>query len=183
MLPLLLFHKLIYVLRTALRRVTEHIAFCCISALAGGTMFYRWRRMEEEDRARVWRLYGWFSGLMAFGSCVGAVAWAARMVELENSFKADVSSDPVEESLLLALDYSWRSAFSVTYAVEFMCMSAAKLMVLDRMSVFVAPQGTRMLKLWVAAGRGVMAVVVLGNAVGLAANIGAAVHYKRTLRL
>jgi hypothetical protein len=142
-------------------------------------MFYRWRRMEEEDRARVWRLYGWFSGLMAFGSCVGGVAWVTRMVELENAFKADVSSDPVEESSLLALDYSWRSAFTVTYAVEFMCLCAAKLMVLDRMSVFVAPQGTRMLKLWVAAGRGVMAVVVLGNVVGLAANIGAAVHYQK----
>jgi len=26
-------------------------------------MFYRWRRMEEEDRGRVWRLYGWFTAL------------------------------------------------------------------------------------------------------------------------
>jgi hypothetical protein len=155
------------------------IAFFCVSALAGGTMFYRWRRMEEEDRARVWRLYGWVSGLMAFGSCVGAVAWAARMMQLVSSFKANSSSDLVKQSSLFALSFSWRSAFTVTYAVEFMCMSAAKLMVLDRMSVLVAPQGPRMLKLWVAAGRGVMAVVVLGNAVGLAANIAAAVHYQK----
>ncbi len=135
--------------------------------------------MEEEDRGRVWRLYGWVSGLMACGSCVGAVAWAARMMQLVSSFKANPSTDVVKQSTLFALSFSWRAAFTVTYAVEFLCMSAAKLMVLDRMSVFVAPQGTRMLKRWVAAGRGVMAVVVLGNAVGLAANIAAAVHYQK----
>jgi hypothetical protein len=138
--------------------------------------------MEEEDRVRVWRLYGWVSGLMACGSCVGAVAWTARMMQLVSSFKANpigASTDLVKHSSLFALSFSWRAAFTVTYAVEFLCMSAAKLMVLDRMSVFVAPQGTRMLKRWVAAGRGVMAVVVLGNAVGLAANIAAAVHYQK----
>ena len=45
-------------------------------------MFYRWQRMEEEDRGRVWRLYGWFTALMTCGSCFGAVAWAARMMQL-----------------------------------------------------------------------------------------------------
>ena len=34
-------------------------------------MFRRWRRMQEEDRGRVWRLYGWYSALMTCGSCVG----------------------------------------------------------------------------------------------------------------
>jgi len=65
-----------------------------VSAVAGGTMFYLWRRMEEEDRGRVWRLYGWFSGLMACGSCVGAVAWAARMMQLVNAFKANDQCKP-----------------------------------------------------------------------------------------
>jgi len=36
-----------------------------------------------------------------------------------------------------------------------------------------------MQKLWAAAGRVVMAAVVLGNAVGLAANAAAAVHYQK----
>jgi hypothetical protein len=55
-------------------------------------------------------------------------------------------------------------------------LSAAKLMVLDRMSDFAAGQDDRMRKRWAAGGRVVMAVVVLGNAVGLAANVAAAVH-------
>ena len=42
--------------------------------------------MEEEDRGRVWRLYGWFTALMTCGSCFGAVAWAARMMGLVNFF-------------------------------------------------------------------------------------------------
>jgi hypothetical protein len=143
-------------------------------------MFYRWRRMEEEDRGRVWRLHGWFTALMACGSCVGTVAWAAKMMQLVNAFKANTMiEDPVQLTSLAALAYSWCAAFLVTYAVEFLCLSAAKLMVLDRMAVFAAPQGARLQKLWAAAGRVVMAAVVLGNAVGLAANAAAAVYYQK----
>ena len=142
-------------------------------------MFYRWRRMEEEDRGRVWRLYGWFTALMACGSCFGAVAWAAKMMQLDNGFKGNTSEDPAQRESLFALGYSWYAAFLVTYAVEFLCMCAAKLMVLDRMMVFAAPPGAGMPKLWAAAGRVVMAAVVLGNAVGLAANAAAAVHSQK----
>ena len=52
------------------------IAAFCVSAVGGGTMFWRWWRMKEEDRRRVWVLYGWFSGLMCVGSVFGAVTWA-----------------------------------------------------------------------------------------------------------
>ena len=114
-------------------------------------MFYRWRRMEEEVRGRVWRLYGWFTALMACGSCVGAVAWAALMMGLVNGFKGNTSiKDPVQLSSLFALAYSWRAVFLVLYAVEFLCLSAAKLMVLDRLSVFSAPEGTGARRRWTA---------------------------------
>ena len=129
----------------------------------------------------MWRLYGWYCALMTCGSCVGAVAWAARMMNLANGFKANKAiTNRVEfASLLVAVD-SWQCVFLVTYAVEFLCLSAAKLMVLDRMSVFAAPQaeGSAAQKRWTAAGRVVMAAVVLCNAVGLAANAASAVHYQ-----
>ena len=80
---------------------------------------------------------------------------------------------------MFALSYSWSSVFLVMYAIEFMCLSAARLMVLDRMSDFAAGQDEVARKRWAAGGRMVMAVVVLGNAVGLAANIAAAVHSQR----
>ncbi len=127
----------------------------------------------------MWRLYGWFSGLTTCGSCFGAVAWAVRMVSLANTFKGLDSPSYAESESLFALSYSWSSAFLVTYAVEFLCLCAAKLMVLDRMAVFAAPQDEGLQKRWALAGRAVMAAVVLGNAVGLAANAAAAVHFQK----
>ena len=123
----------------------------------------------------MWRLYGWFSGLTTCGSCFGAVAWAVNMMQLVNFFKGNASA---QDRSLIALSLSWKSAFLVAYAIEFLCMCAAKLMVLDRMMVFAAPPGAGMPKLWAAAGRVVMAAVVLGNAVGLAASAAAAVYYQ-----
>ena len=135
--------------------------------------------MEEEDRGRMWRLYGWFTALMACGSCFGTVVWAARMMAVTNFFKGFASRNLSQQTSLLALGYSWRSAFLATYAIEFLCLSAANFMVLDRLLVFAAPEGSTMRKRWVAAGRVVMAAVVLGNAVGLAANAAAAVQFQK----
>jgi hypothetical protein len=145
-------------------------------------MHYLWRRMDEVERQRVWWLYGWFSGLMLCGSCVGAVTWAARMMNLVYFFKGNyttISTNAAEVYSFHALSRKWRAAYVVTYAIEFLCLSASELMVLDRMSDFAAPLGSDRLKLWAAGGRIVMAVVLLGNAVGLAANIAAAVHFQR----
>jgi hypothetical protein len=161
----------------------EQISAYCVSGLVGGTMFYLWQRMEAEERGRVWRLYGWFSGLIACGSCVGVVAWTARMMILENFFKAQNLQSQKDSTgelwSLVARGFSWRPSFSVAYAISVMCLSAAKLMVLRRMFDFVAPTGDGLRKHWAAAGRIIMAAAVLGNAVGLAANIAAAVHYQK----
>ncbi len=130
----------------------------------------------------MWPLYGRFCALMLCGSCVGAVTWATRLMQLDNLFNANDAlsrGDFVLQRSLFALSYSWFAVFLVTYAIEFLCLSAAKLMVLDRMSNFAAGQDDGSRKRWAAAGRLVMAVVVLGNAVGLAANVAAAVHVQR----
>jgi hypothetical protein len=118
---------------------------------------------------------------MLCGSCFGAVSWAARMTDLENYFNSsDVLSNgnPAQGLAQLAVSQSWRDLFTVTYAIEFLCLSTAKLMVLDRMSDFALPQEDGVRRRWVAGGRVVMAVVVLGNAVGLAASAAAASHFQ-----
>jgi hypothetical protein len=145
-------------------------------------MLYLWWRMDEEGRQRVWPLYGWFCGLMVCGSCFGAISAAARMMSLENVFNGNdalARGDFIQGTPLLALSYRWFAVLFVTYAIDFMCLSAARLMVLDRMSDFAAGQDEVARKRWAAGGRMVMAVVVLGNAVGLAANVAAAVHAQR----
>jgi hypothetical protein len=145
-------------------------------------MLYRWWRMEIEDQRRVWWLYGWFCALMLCGSCFGVVMIAAKTVNLASAFKGNdafLNGDFVQGSSLFSLSYSWLAVFTVTYALEFLCLSAAKLMVLDRMTNFAAGQDEGTKKRWAAGGRMVMAVVVLGNSVGVAANIASAVHAQK----
>ncbi len=67
----------------------------------------------------------------------------------------------------------------MTYAIEFLCLSVAKLMVLDRMSNFATPQagGASLRTRWILGSRVVTGVVLAGNAVGLAGMIASAVHF------
>ena len=147
-------------------------------------MFLRWRRMDGKGRRRMWRLYGWFSGLMLCGSCFGAVAWGARMQNLVLTFNAfnNPSSNltKAQHHLMLAQLFSWLATFVVVYAVEFLCLSAAKLMVLDRMMEFAMPKGDGVSRRWVVGGRVVMSAVVAGNVVGLGGNVATAVYYQRS---
>jgi hypothetical protein len=150
-------------------------------------MLFKWWKLGHEDRSRIWRLYGWFSGLAACGSCIGIVSWVAYMQFIVNNFTASEllrDKNNFSNNLRFA-DYArWKAAYLVTYAVEFLCLSAAQLMVLDRMSEFAAARVSDTAR-WVTAGRGVMAVVVLGNAVGLAGNMAAAARmsavYERSM--
>jgi hypothetical protein len=144
-------------------------------------MFLRWWRLDGEGRRRVWWLYGWFSGLMLCGSMFGAVAWGANMQNLVLNFNTlnNPSSIPTRAQLFLSFAQirRWIAAFSVMYAMEFLCLSVAKLMVLDRMRDFAADSMSRR---WVVVGRVVMATVVAGNVVGLGGNVAAAVYFERT---
>jgi hypothetical protein len=155
-----------------------------------------WRRLNEEDRQRVWRFYGWYSGLMFCGSFVGVMTWGARIFNLVNLYKGindlrfdteyvgfgnlSSSSNTAEGLQFVAVGRSWRAVYSVFYPIEFFFLSVAKLMVLDRMSDFFAPHGSGMRRWSVLGGRIVTAVVVFCNAVGLSANIAAAVHFQKS---
>ena len=152
------------------------VAAFCVSAVGGGTMFVRWWGMEEEDRRQVWELYGWFSGLMWLGSVFGAVAWGAWMLFLVADFTPGLT--PAQNQSLLAKTQYWIATFLVTYAIEFLCLSVVKLLVLDCMADFELAKGGGMRRLLGVGGRVVMAVVVVGNAAGLCGNVAAAVYFK-----
>ena len=135
--------------------------------------------MEEEDRKRVWLLYGWFSGLMCLGSVFGAATWGSQMKALDAGYTSPtLGLTPAQCQSLFAQSQYWTAAFFVTYAVEFLCMSVAKLLVLHRMADFAAARDDGMLRRLAVWGRFVMAAVVVGSAVGLCANVAAAVYIK-----
>jgi hypothetical protein len=153
-----------------------------VSALASGAMFFLWRRMNSEGRQRVWRLYGWYSGLMMCGSCFGAVSWAARMMNLVYGFRANhlilLGNNAEGASFWSLSSRYWRPLHTVMYSVEFMCLSMARLIVLDRMLRLTAPQGEDRRR-WVKFGWILIAVVLLGNSVASAANVAVAAHYNK----
>ena len=139
--------------------------------------------MDGEGRRGVWRLYGWFSGLMLCGSCFGAVAWGANMQVFVLNFNANNPSSTLtnaQGASIVSQINRWVAAFVVAYAMEFLCLSAAKLMVLDRMMEFAMRKGEGVWRRWVVGGRVVMAAVVAGNVVGLGGNVAAAVYFQRT---
>jgi hypothetical protein len=136
--------------------------------------------MEEEDRARVWVLYGWFSGLMCVGSVFGAVTWAFWMQALVALFTSITPGlSPAQAWSLFAQSEYWAAAFYVTYAIEFLCLSVAKLLVLHRMADFAGPKGDGLSRHLAVGGRVVMAAVVVGNVAGLCGNVAAAVPAKQ----
>jgi hypothetical protein len=139
--------------------------------------------MRGEGRRGEWELYGWFSGLMLCGSCFGAVAWGMWMQKLVlyfNVFNNPSSTLPRAQVVsIFAQADRLIAAFNVAYAMEFLCLSAAKLMVLDRMMEFAMRKGEGVWRRWVVGGRVVMAAVVTGNLVGLGGNVAAAVYFQR----
>jgi hypothetical protein len=164
--------------------VAEQVIAYCVSAFASGTMFYRWKNMDTDGRQRVWRLYGWFSALMLCGSCIGLLTWLARMQDLVNNMNGNflTSASGPERLLFFASTASWRAAFNVLYALEFLCLSAAELMVLERMFDFAISQAGGGSKRWMLAGRTLLAAVVLGNLVGLCGSIAAAARFGQAAR-
>ena len=129
----------------------------------------------------MWRLYGWFAGLMCAGSCVGVFTWSARMRYLY--FKFVVVKAAAQALSQEASSNSWHAAYCVSFAIETLCLTACKLMVLDRMVDFAVPQDDAARVRLVAAARGVNGLVALGNATGLIAMIAAAVYNMRAAAL
>ncbi len=164
--------------------MAEQVIAYCVSAFASGTMFYRWKNMDTDGRQRVWRLYGLFSALMLCGSCIGLLTWLARMQDLVSFMNGNfLDNVPFRERLLLfATTVSWRAAFNVLYALEFLCLSAAELMVLERMFDFAISQAGGGSRRWMLAGRAVLAAVVVGNLVGLCGSIAAAARFAQAAR-
>jgi hypothetical protein len=130
----------------------------------------------------VWRLYGWFCGLMCCGSCLGAVTWGVWLqflVSFFTLFGHHQSNLPDAESFALLVQvFYFLAAWNFIYPIAFFCLSVSKLLVLDRMKQFAVHDADGVSRRWVLFGRVVIGVVVLVNAVGLAGGIASSIHWK-----
>ena len=106
------------------------------------------------------------------------------MQRLVLNYKGNVSPQPLSNrGMLLSQAYRSFAAFSVFYPMEFLCLSIAQLLVLDRMYQFVtlAEHGEMIrIRLWSLARRVVICVTVAGNLAGVCGNIAAAVFHSRS---
>ena len=58
----------------ALLPLPRQIAALMLCAVASGALFALWRRLPDDDRARVWKHYGWFTGLTCAGCCMAVLS-------------------------------------------------------------------------------------------------------------
>ena len=170
-------------------QVAAHI----ICALASGSMLLLWLRLDDESRKRVWRLYGWFSGLICFGSCCGAIAWTAWMQYLVLVYQNPTAvntrlvlssnkslSEKIADTDITAKMIRMLSIYPVPYSLEFFCMSMAKLLVLDRMVHVALPRAFVTSQRCVAARRLVVGLVIACNAIYIAVSVVAAIYFNRS---
>jgi hypothetical protein len=147
-------------------------------------MFALWWRMSKRERPHIWQLYGWFTGMMFLSSCMGATAWAVYLRFLHAFYPALAAEDPTVICSTFSTAQHGRGAFFVMYAIEFLCLGAANLMVLDRMADFAFPTASEAASEGLVRGkRLVMAVVVTANVAGLCGNAVAAVYFKESAYL
>ena len=125
-----------------------------VSATVSAYFFAMWKRADADLRSRVWRRYGWFSALAFFGSCAGLVTAVGDnqyrymfhriVVFLEDNTCDEIKSkdypDLIEWFKALLACYQgkvsdislWMNRLSVSpvpYAIEFLCICCANLLV------------------------------------------------------
>ena len=145
-------------------------------------MFCLWLRLDADARRqrRIWRMFGWYCGLMLCASCFGIVAWVSHMISYVSRWNSAFATSVDEKIRLSTIDSTWTAAHFVTFPLEMLCSSLAQLMVLDRMSELAVPEGDAIHKRWIVGRRFVIAIVILGCATFFAANVTAAVHYQKS---
>lgn len=145
-------------------------------------MFCLWLRLDADARRqrRIWPMFGWYCGLMLCASCFGIVAWVSHMLFHASRWNSAFATSLHEQIRLSTIDSTWTATHLVTFPIEMLCSSLAQLMVLDRMSELAVPEGDAIRKRWIVGKRVVIAIVILGCATFLAANVTAAVHYQKS---
>jgi hypothetical protein len=125
-----------------------------VSATVSAYFFAMWKRADAKLKSLVWRRYGWFSALAFLGSIAGLVA-AVADIQFRYIFqrflhslqenkcgkiKLEDGQDPVqwfqalvdcyrEQASVLAQMLNRQSVSPVPYAIEFLCICCANLLV------------------------------------------------------
>jgi hypothetical protein len=167
-------------------------------------MLTQWWRLDDYDRARIWKHYGLFCGLMCFGSCTGAVSYVTVGLYLDNFYKSftdgDYNYSPYSQvRFVLQLLYNtqcsrlhsmarcqsyvtlfqslrWFVVYLLAYPFTFCCLVTAKLLVLGRLRDFSQLRAHASSR-WSLCGRVLVCAIVVSNVIALFCNIAASVLF------
>ena len=112
------------------------VAAFVLPALISGWFCAKWWLLSDDAKAKVWRLYGHFTGIMCLASILGCVSWSSNLkssvdylpVMLLSNYSGDSASQDLEEIFIRAPAMRWRGAFHIFYSFEVMCVIIVKLM-------------------------------------------------------
>ena len=169
------------------------IASFIACAVAQGTAFVLWRRKwHQRDKQNSWRLReGWFNGLACLGSVAGALAYGARMgnliqiytcIKLESELLIGKNATADAQAIVeqeYSLRHRYAAAFYVMYPWEVALVMLAKLLVLKRMQDFANIRSLRQ-RAWTFYSRLFLAVVVIGNLIGICSNLVSATFFSQS---
>jgi hypothetical protein len=145
------------------------ISLQCIGAIASGIFFFLWYRLEDADRKKLWRLYGWFTGSSCLGSIFGIAAVCSQMqkarslIEFSES-EAQKSTDVYYRS---ADTSKWTASTEVPDALQMLFISVPLLMVLDRLIHLAFSAAGSLSSTWVLAKRVALGIVVGFNTLAI----------------
>ena len=159
-------------------------AFCC-ACVANATCFLLWKRLGRSIKREIWHLFGWFSALAASGCFIGTFAFAANMMQLSEGFEANLTPNYSRDfNLQYEAVFRWKAVYVALFPLEFMCISIAKLLVLERLYNFVLPKLDSAIALRLKRfGFATIICVVVCNTIAVAANIAQAVYLSRASSL
>ena len=117
-----------------------------VSAAVSAFFFATWKRLDDDLKSRVWRRYGWFCALAFVGSVGGLVTAVADIryrYNFQRAAKLIESGDPCRNIQDFVVQFHcianaadsvsqvnyWLAVSPVPYAIEFLCLCCAKLLV------------------------------------------------------
>jgi hypothetical protein len=152
-------------------------------AIGHGVAFARWRKWSEADKARSWKLYGWFTALSCAGCTVGAIAYGARVGHLSYAYRViqyqQIKNPSLWESQMKNQIQGDRHRFAaahfMTYPFELAFVTLANLCVLHRLHFFSV--SASLSTAWTRAAWAFRSFMVAGLLVGIGGNFAAGALY------
>lgn len=123
-------------------------------------MFFFWYRLNADQKKKVWRLYGFFTGLGCIGSIFGAIASYAEIRFEENLFEAVFEQNLAKKMTWSAEVSFWVSILALPESLNILFINVTLLMVLDRIIHVAFATSIGLNPRIVLAERVVMAIVV-----------------------